>query len=64
MVVAVGEKMRGIHGLAGRMFGALGRRSINIIAIAQGSSEISISIAVKSDEVPDALKAIHEEFEL
>ncbi len=64
MVVAVGEKMRGIHGLAGRMFGALGRRAINIIAIAQGSSEISISIAVKSDEVSDALKAIHEEFEL
>ena len=64
IVVAIGENMKGTPGLAGRAFGALGRRGINIIAIAQGSSELSISFAVKSADVKDAVKAIHEEFQL
>ncbi len=64
IVVAVGENMKGTPGLAGRAFGALGRKGINIIAIAQGSSELSISFAVKSADVKEAVKAIHEEFEL
>ena len=56
--------MKGTPGVAGRAFGALGRRAINIIAIAQGSSELSISFAVKSSDVKEAVKAIHEEFKL
>jgi aspartate kinase len=64
IVVAIGENMKGTPGIAGRAFGALGRRDINIIAIAQGSSELSISFAVKSADVKDAVKAIHEEFQL
>jgi len=64
IVVAVGEKMKGTPGIAGRAFGALGRQGINIIAIAQGSSELSISFAVKSSEVKQAVRAIHEEFQL
>src|SRR5713226_2911340 len=64
IVVAIGEQMKGTAGLAGKTFGALGRRGINIIAIAQGSSELSISLAVKSVEAREAVKAIHEEFQL
>jgi aspartate kinase len=64
IVVAIGENMKGTPGLAGRAFGALGRRAINIIAIAQGSSELSISFAVKSSDVKEAVRAIHEEFQL
>ena len=64
IVVAVGENMKGTPGIAGRAFGALGRQGINIIAIAQGSSELSISFAVRSADVKDAVKAIHEEFQL
>jgi aspartokinase/homoserine dehydrogenase 1 len=64
IVVTVGENMKGTPGLAGRAFGALGKRSINIIAIAQGSSELSISFAVKAADVKDAVRAIHEEFQL
>jgi bifunctional aspartokinase / homoserine dehydrogenase 1 len=64
MVVAIGENMKGTPGVAGRAFGALGRRGINIIAIAQGSSELSISFAVKSVNVKEAVQAIHEEFQL
>ncbi|MGH9405297.1 MAG: aspartate kinase [Terriglobia bacterium] len=64
VVVMIGENMKGTPGLAGRAFSALGRRGINIIAIAQGSSEISISFAVKSSEVKDSVQAVHEEFAL
>jgi len=64
IVVAVGENMKGMPGLSGRAFSALGRHGINIIAIAQGSSELSISLAVASADVKNAVTAIHEEFEL
>jgi aspartate kinase len=64
IVVAIGENMEGTPGIAGRTFGALGRRGINLIAIAQGSSELSISFAVKSADVKEAVKAVHQEFSL
>lgn len=64
VVVAISEDMKGTPGISGRAFGALGRRGINIIAIAQGSSELSISFAVKAADVKEAVKAIHEEFKL
>jgi aspartate kinase len=64
IVVAVGEGMKGIPGIAGRMFGAVGRRNINVIAIAQGSSELSISFAVSSPDVAGAVRAVHDEFQL
>jgi len=64
VVVALGEKMKGTPGIAGRLFGALGRCGINVIVIAQGSSELSISFAVKSADVPQAIRTIHEEFQL
>ncbi|MGH9470268.1 MAG: aspartate kinase, partial [Terriglobia bacterium] len=64
IVVLIGENMKGTPGLAGRAFGALGKSGINIIAIAQGSSEISISFAVKAAEVKEAVQAVHEEFQL
>jgi bifunctional aspartokinase / homoserine dehydrogenase 1 len=64
IVVMIGENMKGTPGISGRAFGALGARGINIIAIAQGSSELSISFAVKATDVKEAVKAIHEEFTL
>jgi aspartate kinase len=64
IVVAIGENMEGTPGISGRTFASLGRRGINIIAIAQGSSELSISFAVKASDVKEAVKAVHEEFKL
>ena len=46
LLAVVGEGMRGTPGLAGRVFTAISRERINIIAIAQGSSEITIGIVV------------------
>lgn len=64
IVAVVGEKMRGTPGIAGRTFSALGRRGINIIAIAQGSSEYNVSFVVEAAAMRDAVSAVHEEFEL
>jgi aspartate kinase len=64
IVVMIGENMKGTPGISGRAFASLGRHGINIIAIAQGSSELSISFAVKASDVKEAVKVIHEEFKL
>ena len=64
VVAVVGENMRGIPGIAGRTFGALGREGVNIIAIAQGSSEYNISLVVEQNSTQRALAALHAEFRL
>jgi bifunctional aspartokinase / homoserine dehydrogenase 1 len=64
IVAVVGENMRGIPGIAGRTFGALGREGVNIIAIAQGSSEYNISLVVEQNSTQRALAALHAEFRL
>src|SRR5439155_1020805 len=62
MVAAVGEGMRGTPGVAARVFGALGRAGVNVMAIAQGSSELNISFVVIESERDKAVRAVHEEF--
>jgi bifunctional aspartokinase / homoserine dehydrogenase 1 len=64
IVAVVGENMRGTVGMAGRTFSVLGRENINIIAIAQGSSETNISFVVSSQDMKKALLAVHQEFAL
>jgi len=64
IVVVVGEAMRGTPGIAARLFGALAERHINVVAISQGSSELSVSAAVLADELTEAVVAIHHEFAL
>lgn len=64
IVAVVGENMRGIPGVAGRTFSALGRANVNIVAIAQGSSECNISFVVAEKDVKAALDALHREFGL
>jgi bifunctional aspartokinase / homoserine dehydrogenase 1 len=64
IVAVVGEKMHGIPGVAGRTFAALGREGINIIAIAQGSSEYNISLVVEAGAMQRAVLTLHLEFRL
>ena len=59
IVTVVGEGMRSTPGVAGRVFTALGDAKVNVIAIAQGSSEVSISLVVSASQVKDALLALH-----
>src|SRR5258705_6976571 len=64
IVAVVGERMRGTPGIAGRAFSALGRRGINIIAIAQGSSEYNVSMVVEAGAMREVVQALHSEFGL
>jgi aspartate kinase len=64
IVAVVGEKMHGTRGVAGRTFMAVGRENVNIIAIAQGSSETNISFVVSQKDMKAALDATHREFRL
>jgi aspartate kinase len=61
IVTAVGTGMRGTPGVAARIFGALARGDINVIAIAQGSSECSVSLVVSAEIAREAVQRIHEE---
>ena len=59
LLAVVGEGMRGTPGLAGRIFTAISRENVNIIAIAQGSNELTISIVVRRDGLEKAVRAVH-----
>jgi aspartate kinase len=61
LIAVVGEGMKGMSGLAGRIFTAISKQSVNIIVIAQGSSELTIALAVRKAGVEKAVRAIHEE---
>ncbi len=61
LLAVVGEGMRGTQGLAGRIFTAISRERVNIIAIAQGSSELTIAIVVRRDGLEKAVRAVHAE---
>jgi len=61
LLAVVGEGMQGTPGLAGRIFTAISRERINIIAIAQGSSELTIAIVVRRDGLEAAVRAVHAE---
>ncbi len=64
VVSVVGAGMKGIPGVASRVFTAIARKGINIRMIAQGSSELNISFVVKEVDGEKAVQAIHEEFKL
>ena len=64
IVAVVGAGMRGTPGVAGRVFQTLGAEGINIVAIAQGSSELNISCAIAASEVARAVPALHRAFGL
>ncbi|MDQ2975337.1 MAG: aspartate kinase [Acidobacteriota bacterium] len=64
IIAVVGDRMRGTPGIAGRTFSALGRRGINIIAIAQGSSECNVSLVVEAGLAIEVVQALHSEFGL
>lgn len=61
LIAVVGEGMRGAQGMAGRIFTAISNAGVNIMAIAQGSSEITIAAVVRKSGVDQAVRAIHDE---
>ena len=64
IVTVVGSAMKGTPGIAAKVFGALGAAGINVIAIAQGSSEANISLVVNQADSDEAVRQIHAAFAL
>jgi aspartokinase/homoserine dehydrogenase 1 len=64
MVTVVGKKVRGMSGIAGRTFAALGRQNVDVVAIAHGASECNLTFVVAQKDMKAALVATHQEFDL
>ncbi len=62
VIAIIGENMRFQPGIAGRLFQALGKNGINCVAIAQGSSELNVSVVVPKADEAKSLNALHESF--
>ena len=60
IVTVVGEGMKSTPGVAGKVFSALGEKHINVVAIAQGSSEVSISFVIKAEDIRIAVQTLHD----
>lgn len=58
----VGENMKNWPGIAGKLFGVLGREGISVKAVAQGAAETNISLAIKESSLRKALNVIHDSF--
>lgn len=64
ILTIVGDGMHGLPGTAAKFCSALAEEKINIIAIAQGSSELSISVVINQEDVSKAVNKVHSAFEL
>ena len=56
--------MRGIVGVASKVFAAVAKKGVNVVMIAQGSSELNLAFVVKDADCNTAVQALHDEFEL
>jgi bifunctional aspartokinase / homoserine dehydrogenase 1 len=63
IIAMVGESMKGTKGIAGKAFSAVAHAGVNVVAIAQGSSELNISLVVEQQDAPKAVQAIHDTFQ-
>ena len=64
VIAVVGSGMRGIKGVAANVFGAVAKRNVNVIMIAQGSSELNLAFVVHDKDCEKAVQALHDEFGL
>jgi bifunctional aspartokinase / homoserine dehydrogenase 1 len=64
LIAVVGLGMRGRPGIAARTFSALSGQRVNVVAIAQGSSELNITVAVSESDATRSLVSLHNEFQL
>jgi aspartate kinase len=64
VIAVVGSGMRGIKGVAAKVFGAVAKHGVNVIMIAQGSSELNLAFVVNDRDCEQAVQALHDEFGL
>jgi len=64
IIALIGSGMRGIIGVASKVFAAVAKKGVNVVMIAQGSSELNLAFVVKDADCNTAVQALHDEFEL
>ena len=64
IIALIGSGMRGIVGVASKVFAAVAKKGVNVVMIAQGSSELNLAFVVKDSDCNTAVQALHDEFEL
>ncbi|TBR25132.1 MAG: aspartate kinase [Candidatus Nitrosotenuis sp.] len=64
IIALIGSGMRGMVGVASKVFGAAARHKVNVIMIAQGSSELNLAFVVKDNDCESVVRALHDEFNL
>lgn len=64
ILALIGSGMRGITGVASKVFTAVAKKGVNVIMIAQGSSELNLAFVVKDSDCNAAVQALHDEFKL
>jgi len=64
IVALIGSGMRGTTGVASKVFGAVAKKNVNVVMIAQGSSELNLAFVVKDSDCKAVVQALHDEFEL
>ncbi|TLX93616.1 MAG: aspartate kinase [Thaumarchaeota archaeon] len=64
IIALIGSGMRGIVGVASKVFTSVAKKGVNVIMIAQGSSELNLAFVVKDSDCNAAVQALHDEFEL
>jgi bifunctional aspartokinase / homoserine dehydrogenase 1 len=62
IIAIIGENMRNTPGISSKLFTAMGKNGINVIAIAQGSSELNLSVVISKNDLSKALNSLHEAF--
>ena len=64
IIALIGSGMRGTVGIASKVFAAVAKKGVNVVMIAQGSSELNLAFVVKDSDCNTAVQALHDEFEL
>jgi aspartate kinase len=64
IIALIGSGMRGTIGVASKVFGAAARKKVNVVMIAQGSSELNLAFVVRDSDCAAVVQALHEEFKL
>jgi len=64
IIALIGSGMRGTVGVASRVFNAVAKKRVNVVMIAQGSSELNIAFVVKDASCNSVVQVLHDEFEL
>ena len=64
IIAMIGSGMRGTVGIASKVFTAAQKRNVNVMMIAQGSSELNLAFVVKDSDCKSVIQSLHEEFQL